>query len=177
MPDYRKLTRPEIAEFARTQRAIRFFELLQDQIIDNDPIVIAGILQSLVYLNNFTVKINAIATKALYAIPELVTAYDDGLISVADKIKLDGIEVGATKNETDLFLLGRANHIGTQSSATISDFDEATDNRVSNLLVAGSNITLTYDDLANTLTVAATGGGSSTGLTHQEVLKRVSFRM
>jgi hypothetical protein len=31
---------------------------------------------------------------------------------------------------------------------------------VSSLLVAGSNVTLTYDDSANTLTVASSGGGS-----------------
>jgi hypothetical protein len=48
--------------------------------------------------------------------------------------------------------------------------DERVDDRVSNLLTAGSNITLTYNDAANTLTIASTasgGGGSSTftGLT------------
>ena len=40
-------------------------------------------------------------------------------------------------------------------------FDEAVDDRVSNLLVAGANITLTYDDGAGTLTVASSGAGSS----------------
>ena len=34
--------------------------------------------------------------------------------------------------------------------------DERVDDRVNNLLVAGSNVTLTYDDAANTLTIAAT---------------------
>ena len=34
--------------------------------------------------------------------------------------------------------------------------DERVDDRVNNLLVAGSNVTLTYDDVANTLTIAAT---------------------
>lgn len=42
---------------------------------------------------------------------------------------------------------------------TAPDFNEAVDDRVSSLLVAGSNISLTYDDTANTLTIAATGGG------------------
>jgi hypothetical protein len=41
------------------------------------------------------------------------------------------------------------------SSSSISNFNEAVDDRVAALLVAGSNITLTYDDTANTLTVAA----------------------
>ena len=35
---------------------------------------------------------------------------------------------------------------------------ERVDDRVNNLLTAGSNITLTYDDTANTLTIASTGG-------------------
>ncbi len=50
----------------------------------------------------------------------------------------------------------RANHTGTQLSSTISDFSEAVDDRVATLLTAGSNITLTYNDVANTLTVAST---------------------
>ena len=48
------------------------------------------------------------------------------------------------------------NHTASQ----ITDFAEATDDRVASLLVAGSNITLTYNDPANTLTVASTGSGS-----------------
>lgn len=55
----------------------------------------------------------------------------------------------------------RANHTGTQLAATISDFAEAVDDRVSSLLVAGSNVTLTYNDAANTLTVAASGVSQS----------------
>lgn len=40
-----------------------------------------------------------------------------------------------------------------------SALDESIDDRVNALLVPGSNITLTYDDALNTLTVASTGGG------------------
>jgi len=56
----------------------------------------------------------------------------------------------------------RANHTGTQTVSTISDFPEAVDDRVNALLVAGTNITLTYNDVVNTLTVDAAGGGSLT---------------
>lgn len=55
--------------------------------------------------------------------------------------------------------LDRTNHTGTQSSTTISDFSEAVDDRVASLLVAGPNVTLNYNDVANTLTVSASGGG------------------
>ena len=66
------------------------------------------------------------------------------------------------------------NHTASQ----ITDFAEATDDRVASLLVAGSNITLTYSDPANTLTVASTGGGGGgmaiggavTGGTNKSVL-------
>ena len=40
--------------------------------------------------------------------------------------------------------------------------NELVDDRVAALLVAGTNITLTYDDTANTLTIAASGGSSYT---------------
>lgn len=37
--------------------------------------------------------------------------------------------------------------------------NEQIDDRVAALLTAGANITLTYNDAANTLTIAASGGG------------------
>jgi hypothetical protein len=73
------------------------------------------------------------------------------LLNVAD---------GATANSTNATLLARANHTGTQTATTISNFNEAVDDRVAALLVAGANITLTYNDTANTLTVASSGGGA-----------------
>jgi hypothetical protein len=47
----------------------------------------------------------------------------------------------------------------THSSVAVSDFAEAVDDRVAALMVGGSNVTVTYDDAANTLTIAAAGGG------------------
>lgn len=44
------------------------------------------------------------------------------------------------------------------TAAQLADFAEAVDDRVAALLVAGANITLTYNDGANTLTIAATSG-------------------
>jgi len=45
-----------------------------------------------------------------------------GLMSSADKTKLNGIASGATANDTDANLKNRANHTGTQLAATISNF-------------------------------------------------------
>ncbi|MDH4566191.1 hypothetical protein E8E95_05820 [Pseudomonas sp. BN414] len=86
-----------------------------------------------------------------------------GFMSGADKTKLDGVATGATANDTDGNLKSRANHTGTQSASTISDLTEAVQDIVGGFLVQGSNITLTYNDAANTLTIAAAGGGGTAG--------------
>jgi hypothetical protein len=97
------------------------------------------------------------------------TASDAGVLTASDKTKLDGIQAGATANSSDATLLNRANHTGTQAASTISDFSEAVDDRVSSLLVAGTNITLTYNDSLNTLTIdSAGGGGGQAGIQFQE---------
>lgn len=82
-----------------------------------------------------------------------------GLFLPAEKTKLAGISAGATANQADAFLLSRNNHTGTQPASTISDFSESVDDRVAALLVPGTNISLNYNDVANTLTINATGGG------------------
>lgn len=41
-------------------------------------------------------------------------------VASAAKTKLDGIATGATANQTDAYLLSRANHTGTQAAATIT---------------------------------------------------------
>lgn len=53
-----------------------------------------------------------------------------GFMSPSDKSKLDGVQAGATANQADSFLLSRANHTGTQSSSTISDFVTSVDGRI-----------------------------------------------
>ena len=55
----------------------------------------------------------------------------------------------------------KANASHSHVSGDVTNFSEAVDDRVAALLVAGSNVTLTYNDGAGTLTVAAAGGGSA----------------
>lgn len=103
-----------------------------------------------------------------------------GSMSAANFTKLAGIEVGATANATDVQLRDRTTHTGeqaistvtglqaaldgktntghTHTTANITGFAEAVDDRVAALLVPGSNVTLSYDDTANTLTVNAASG-------------------
>jgi hypothetical protein len=47
----------------------------------------------------------------------------------------------------------------TEGSTNLYQNPENIQDEVNNLLVAGTNITLTYDDIANTLTIDAAGGG------------------
>lgn len=75
------------------------------------------------------------------------------------KTKLDGIATGATANSSDATLLDRTNHTGTQAASSISDLTEVTQDIVGAMMVAGTNVSLSYDDTAGTLTVNASGGG------------------
>jgi hypothetical protein len=58
-------------------------------------------------------------------------------------------------------LAGKADAAHTHLAAQITDLPEAIEDRVASLLQAGANITLTYDDGLGTLTIDASGGGSS----------------
>ena len=53
-------------------------------------------------------------------LPLVEAAGNPGLLSGADKTKLDGIASGATANSSDTFLRNRANHTGTQPFSTLS---------------------------------------------------------
>ena len=50
---------------------------------------------------------------------------------------------------------------GSIAVADIASFAEGVDDRVAALLVAGANISLSYNDGANTLTITGTGGGGA----------------
>lgn len=72
------------------------------------------------------------------AILPAATTSDAGVMSAADKTKLDGVATGATANSSDATLLNRANHTGTQLLATLSD-----------VTITAANLNA-LDDAANT---------------------------
>lgn len=51
-------------------------------------------------------------------------------------------------------------------ASQVTDFSEAVDDRVAALAVAGTNMTITYNDAAGTLTFDAAGGGAGTNLSY-----------
>lgn len=83
-----------------------------------------------------------------------------------------GVDLSAYATDAELAAASladraRANHTGSQTSATIADFTEAVQDAVAALLGAGSNVTLSYDDAGNRLTVTSVGDG--TGLDAEAV--------
>lgn len=101
----------------------------------------------------------ATSTHAALSTAHGISAYGSTLVGSVDAAAARG-----TLGISDAFILDRANHTGTQGAATISDFSEAVDDRVATLLTAGSNVTLTYNDATNTLTISAAGAGGGATL-------------
>lgn len=105
------------------------------------------------------------------ALPAATTSLA-GVLTAADKSKLDGIASGATANSTDAHLLNRANHTGTQSAATITGLATvATSGAYSDLTGRPTLATVatsgSYNDLTSrpTLgTAAALNAGSAGGV-------------
>jgi hypothetical protein len=82
-------------------------------------------------------------------------------LTVASTTLVTNLNADLLDSQEGSYYLARANHTGTQTASTISDFNEAVDDRVGALLVAGTNITLNYNDAANTLTITAASGGGN----------------
>lgn len=88
------------------------------------------------------VPTGALAT-VVGAVPEVVE--EGSLLDVVNDIVTDGPPPGPHEH----------------TSEDISDFIEAVQDAVAALLGAGSNVTLTYDDEGDSLTITSTGGGST----------------
>jgi hypothetical protein len=115
-----------------------------------------------------TLGLGTAATSASSAFESAGTVATHAALTEAHGISAFGSTLVAAANAAaaktllaidDAFLVARANHTGTQLANTISDFNEAVDDRIATTLVAGANVTLNYDDIANTLTIASSGGG------------------
>ena len=83
-----------------------------------------------------------------------------GLLIRDDKIKLDGVADGATANETDAYLINRANHTGTQphSSITLSSTQRllgrwSPGTGVAELIQIGANLSLVGGVLSGTASI------------------------
>ena len=88
----------------------------------------------------------------------------DGRISLisrtTDDIKEGDSNIYYTEDRFDASFSNKDTDDLSEGSTNLYHTSERVDDRVSNLLVAGDNISLTYDDLANTLTIGNTLSGS-----------------
>jgi hypothetical protein len=89
------------------------------------------------------------------------TGADDDLWGTHWNQNADTLDTLSTKSYVDTQDATKAPLVHTHIAANVTDFSEAVDDRVAALLVQGANVTLTYNDAANTLTVAAAGGGGA----------------
>lgn len=94
--------------------------------------------------------------------------YDDATPNISATLTTTGVNSGTYGSSINVpvFTVNSKGRLTAASSTAIAipstavtDFSEAVDDRVSQLLVAGSGITLNYNDVAGTLTIAA-GAGS-----------------
>lgn len=78
--------------------------------------------------------------------------------------KISALTAASTLDGSELLHVVQAGADRKATAAAIAALvtDERIDDRVAALLVAGSGVTLTYNDTSNTLTIAATGSGTST---------------
>lgn len=71
----------------------------------------------------------AVAADA-FSMTNMTEGTTNKIFTATERTKLSGIATGATANSADATLLARANHTGTQTASTISDFDTAVDARI-----------------------------------------------
>lgn len=81
-------------------------------------------------------------------------------------IQVEIEETGASA--TDAELRDRSTHTGTQDASTVTGLSEVIDDRVNGLIVAGAGISKTYDDPANTLTLAVSAASPTVKGAHVE---------
>jgi len=73
--------------------------------------------------NAATVTNGITTASSVESLSDVTDAGSGIIITAAERTKLSGVATSATANSTDATLLARANHTGTQTASTISDFD------------------------------------------------------
>jgi len=71
-----------------------------------------------------------------------------GVMTAADKTKLDGVAAGATANATDAQLRARSTHTGTQAISTVTGLQTALDNKINTTERGVSGGVATLDEFA-----------------------------
>ena len=108
--------------------------------------------------NAGTVTNGVYTTSSVAALSDVSSAGSGAIITSAERTKLAGVDDNATANQTDAHLVSRANHTGTQTAATISDFDAEVSNNTS---VTANTAKVSADGLVTTHSdVTSAGSGA-----------------
>ena len=102
----------------------------------------------------------------------LATATNAGLLAPGEKTKLAGIAAGATANQTDAYLLSRANHTGTQAIATVTGLQTALDGKEPTITAGTTSQYYRGDKTFQALDKTAVGLGNVDNTT--DLLKPIS---
>jgi hypothetical protein len=70
------------------------------------------------------------------------------------ELKVDVVDSPTLQGNNSAYHLSRANHTGTQTASTISDFTEAAQDAIGGALTDTATVDLTYDDAGNTISAA-----------------------
>ena len=102
---------------------------------------------------------------------------DDRITNQVTKSLIDGLNVDAdTLDGNDSAYYLNYNNLSNTPTIPAAFTNEMVDDRVNALLTAGTNISLVYDDAANTLTINSTASGT-TGLTQAQVDARITTQV
>src|SRR3990170_4528210 len=82
---------------------------------------------------------------------------------VASTTLVTNLNADLLDGQTGSYYLDRANHTGTQTAATISDFNEVSQDSVGGILTDTTSVNFTYDDLGNLITADVLAGGVDHG--------------
>lgn len=100
----------------------------------------------------------------------LTLTYDDALNQIRGTV-LDSPTVGGA---TPAQLRDRSTHTGTQLSTTISDFNEAAQDAVGNVLTDSATLDFTYNDAGNTISAAVLDSPTVGGATPAQLRDRAT---
>jgi hypothetical protein len=98
-----------------------------------------------------TVTNAKVATGAAISADKLANGTTNVVMLATERTKLAGVAAGATANQADSYLLNRANHTGTQTVSTISDFGTAVDAKISAVVNGAPGTLDTLKELADAL--------------------------
>ncbi len=114
---------------------------------------------------------SAVASKAEQSTVDSLTTTVAGKLDTSSATATYATQAALASNATAD--RSRANHTGTQTASTVSDFASAARSQVEAELIAGTNVTITPagTGATRTLTIASTasGGGGATPLTYRQV--------